>query len=148
VNMNDYSGQVATADSFDKWDQHNAKPTFDGNFASIPKMRQARRTAEDWGRVLEFATLTLTAVSLFSGIGTTFAIAAFAVGAISAIYQCKIGPRSECFTGLGFIAVGGFGSFARRLNWISNIEFRRSEWTMFAGQSASFMSYRRSDYGD
>ena len=148
VNMNDYSGQVATADSFDSWDKHNAKPTFDGNFASVPKMRQARRTAEDWGRVLELAALTLTAISLVSGIGTAVAIAAFAVGAISTIYQCKIGPRRECFTGLGFIALGGFGSFGRRLNLISKVDFRRFEWTMFAGQSASFMYYRRSEYGD
>jgi hypothetical protein len=119
--MNDYSGQVATADSFDKWDQHNAKPTFDGNLHSVPakysKLREGRQKAAILG--ILSGVLGIAAMLVIAGNPVTLAgwvaltIASTALGLLSTHQSCSIQRKSfDCIFGMVTVGIGGIGSIA------------------------------------
>ena len=148
VNMNDYSGRVATADAFVAWHNRKAGPGFDGNFASVPKMRSARQLAEDVGRAIEFAALALSAAAFIPGFGAVAIGLAMVAGVLSAAYQCKFFNRTRCTNAVGFASISVFGGIGGITKMLNKSQALFVDSGAFAIQAVDFMSYRRPEYAN
>ena len=146
INMNDYSGQVGTADSFGRWKRNAASPTFEGIdlgkaflVARNELLRKAARAIEKAISILE--DLVLESAGLMASYAAIAVpesgapAAALALNGVVAFRECTRQEFVDCSIDLSTLAYSGFTAAPRILKMIPEATRAFADVSIWVGEA-------------